>query len=429
MDLLIKNVTVVPMDGKREVIESTNIYISGNKITHIGELKEDLNVDRIIDGKNKVAMPGLINAHTHLGMSLLRNYADDLPLHEWLTQKIWPVEDKLIASDIYWGSLLSMVEMIQSGTTAFCDMYFFMEEVGKGVEESGMRGVLTRGIVEEEGQREGKLEYTRNLYNDWHNKGDGRIKVMVAPHSPYTCSSSYLEDIVDLAVELDSEIHIHLSETKKEVDNSLKTHGKSPIKHVHDLGLFKQPTVAAHCVHANDEDIKILKENNVSAVNNPSSNLKLASGFAPVDKMLKSGVNVALGTDGSSSNNNLNMFEEIHLASIVNKAVNMDAISVSALTAVQMATINGAKALNWNNNIGSIEIDKKADIILIDIDKPHLYPLHNIISALAYSVQGSDVDTVIVDGKIIMEKREFKTLDIEKIMYNVKKAAKNLINR
>lgn len=429
MSLLIRNVTLVPMDGKEEVLKNTNVYIEEDKISHIGELRRDIEVTRTIDGKNKVALPGLVNAHTHIGMSLLRNYADDLPLHEWLTQKIWPVEAKLTAEDVYWGSLLSMVEMIQSGTTAFCDMYFFMEEVGKGLEEAGIRGVLTRGLIEEPGKGDEKLQDTRELYNNWNGKGEGRIKVMVAPHAPYTCSPAYLEQIMDLAKELNTGIHIHLSETKKEVEDSLEQFGKSPVKHVYDLGLFELPTIAAHCVHVDDEDIEILKKMDVKPVNNPSSNLKLASGFSPVDSMLKKGISVALGTDGSSSNNNLNMFEEIHLAAIVNKAVNMDSVSVPAIDALKMATINGAKALLWDEEIGSIEEGKKADIILIDMDKPHIYPLHNIISALAYSVQGSDVDTVIVDGKIIMENREIKTLDVEKIMFNGEKIAKNLISR
>ena len=429
MNILIKNIDLVPMNGKEEVIKNTNIYIEEDQIVHIGELKEDIKVDKTINGKNKLAMPGLVNAHTHIGMSLLRNYADDLPLHEWLTQKIWPTEANLKAEDVYWGSMLSMVEMIQSGTTAFCDMYFFMEEVGKGLEEIGMRGVLTRGLIEEQGQNADKLLETKNLYKNWHGKGNGRIKVMVAPHAPYTCSPEFLEEIMELAKELNTGVHIHLSETEKEVRDSLEQWGKSPIEHVYDLGLFDSHTVAAHCVHVDDKDIDIMKANNVNPVNNPSSNLKLASGFAPIDKMLKAGINVALGTDGSSSNNNLNMFEEIHLASIINKAVNKDAVSVPAIDALKMATINGAKALDWNEEIGSIETGKKADILLIDLDKPHLYPLHNIISLLAYSVQGSDVDTVIVDGKILMENREMKTVDVEKIMYNTEKIAKDLINR
>lgn len=428
MSILIKNIKLVPMDGKSELIESTNIYIVDNKIMHIGEIREDLHVEKIIDGNNKIAMPGLINAHTHIGMSLLRNFADDLPLHDWLTKKIWPTEAKLNADDIYWGSLLSMVEMIQGGTTAFCDMYFFMDEVGKGLEESGMRGVLTRGLIEDD-QAQIKLNETRELFKNWHSRGNGRIKVMVAPHAPYTCSPDFLKESFKLAKELNTGIHIHLSETKKEVDDSFKLYGKSPIKHVYDLGLLDTHTIAAHCVHVDDNDIEIMREKNVYPVNNPGSNLKLASGFAPVDKMLKRGISVALGTDGSSSNNNLNMFEEINLAAIINKAVNLDAVSVPAISALEMATINGAKALNWDKEIGSIELGKKADLILIDIDKPHLYPHHNIISSLAYSVQASDVDTVIVDGKIIMEKREIKTLDVEKIKFMAEKHAKDLIRR
>lgn len=429
MAFLIKNVDLLSMDGTESIVGDTNIYIEGDSIIHIGNLRTDLEVDRVIDGRNKLAMPGLINAHTHIGMSLLRNYADDLPLHKWLTEKIWPVEDKLNGEDIYWGSLLSMVEMIESGTTTFCDMYFFMDEVAKGVMESGMRAVLTRGLIEEPDNPNRKLDETRELFKNWNGKGNNRIKVMVAPHAPYTCGSDYLIRVMDLADELDTGIHIHLSETKKELEDSIKLHGKSPIRYVNDLGLFDFHTIAAHCVHVDDEDIEIMAKKSVYPVNNPGSNLKLASGFAPVDKMLKNKIPVSLGTDGSSSNNNLNMFEEINLAAIVNKAVNMDAISVPAYSALEMGTLNGAKALDWEGEIGSIEVGKKADIILIDMDKPHLYPRHNLISALSYSAQGSDVDTVIIDGRIIMEKREIKTLDVEKIKFMAERQARDLIDR
>lgn len=427
--LLIKNIDVLPMNGKEEIIKNTNIYIEGNTIKHIGDLIEDLEVKRVIDGKNKLAMPGLINAHTHIGMSLLRNFADDLPLHEWLTQKIWPTEANLRGEDVYWGSLLSMVEMIESGTTAFCDMYFFMDEVAKGLQESGMRGVLTRGLIEEKDNPNLKLDETRDLFNNWNGKANGRIKVMVAPHSPYTCSPEFILKTMELAKDLNTGIHIHLSETKKEVEDSFNLFGKSPIKHVYDLGLLDFHTIAAHCVHVDEDDIEMIYEKNVYPINNPGSNLKLASGFAPVDKMLKKGIKVALGTDGSSSNNNLNMFEEINLAAIVNKAVNLDAISVPAYNAIEMATVNGAEALGWGKEIGSIGEGKKADLVLIDLDKPHLYPRHNMISALAYGVQARDVDTVIVDGNILMEKRIVKTLDVEKIKFMAEKLAKDLVNR
>jgi 5-methylthioadenosine/S-adenosylhomocysteine deaminase len=224
-------------------------------------------------------------------------------------------------------------------------------------------------------------------------------------------------------------IHIHIAESADEVEESLKNYGKSPVRHIYDLGLFDIPTVAAHCVHLSDEDIEILAENKVSVVNNPTSNLKLASGFAPVEKMIKKGINVALGTDGPSSNNNLNMFEEINLAAIINKSVNHDATSIPAITAIKMATVNGAKALGLEKEIASIEVGKKADLIIIDTQKPHFYPRHNIISAVAYSAQASDVKTVIVDGKIVMEDYEIKTIDTERIMFETEKAAKDLMRR
>lgn len=430
MSILIKNVDILSMDGKNEIIEGTNIYITDSKIEHIGEIRTDIDVEKVIDGNNKLAMPGLINSHTHMGMSLLRNYADDLPLFDWLSNKIWPIEAKMNTEDIYWGSLLSMVEMIQSGTTTFCDMYIMMDEVGKGAEESGMRAMLTRGMGEDKNDPTfSKLNEARDLYKEWHGKANGRIRTMVAPHAPYTCSDKFLLKTMELAHELNTGIHIHLSETKKEVEDSYEIHGKSPIEHMDDLGLFNHHTLAAHCVHVNDKDIEIMAKKNVFPVNNPGSNLKLASGFAPVDKMLKKGIKVSLGTDGASSNNNLNMFEEINLAAIINKAVNLDAVSVPAIKSIEMATVNGAYALDWYDEIGSLEVGKKADIILIDLDKPHLYPRYNLISSVAYSTQGSDVDTVIIDGKVIMEKRIIKTVDVEKIMYMADKQAKDLINR
>ncbi|WFA09932.1 amidohydrolase [Tissierella sp. Yu-01] len=430
MSILIKNVDILSMDGKKEIIEGTNIYITDSKIEHIGELRTDIDVEKVVDGNNKLAMPGLINAHTHMGMSLLRNYADDLPLFDWLSNKIWPIEANMNPEDIYWGSLLSMVEMIQSGTTTFCDMYIMMDEVGKGAEESGMRAMLTRGMGEDKNDPTfSKLNEARDLYKEWHGKASGRIRTMVAPHAPYTCSNKFLLKTMELAQELNTGIHIHLSETKKEVEDSYNLHGKSPIEHMDDLGLFNHHTLAAHCVHVNDKDIEIMENKNVYPVNNPGSNLKLASGFAPVDKMLKKGIKVSLGTDGASSNNNLNMFEEINLAAIINKAVNLDAVSVPAIKSIEMATVNGAYALDWYDEIGSLEVGKKADIILIDLDKPHLYPRYNLISSIAYSTQGSDVDTVIIDGKVIMEKRIIKTVDVEKVMYMADKQAKSLINR
>ncbi|MCR3954873.1 MAG: amidohydrolase [Gudongella sp.] len=429
MTLRIENVDIVTIDRENRIIENSNIYIQDGIITHIGDEIIGLDVEETIDGRNMAALPGLVNAHTHMGMSLLRNYADDLPLHQWLTEKIWPVEANLNGEDIYWGSLLSMSEMIQTGTTAFCDMYFFMEEVGKGAQESGIRAMLTRGIVEDRKDPDKKLNESRDLFNRYNKTSNDRIRVMIAPHAPYTCSPEFLVKAKNLAQELGTGIHIHLAETKREVQESYERHGKSPIKHVYDLGVLDVHTLAAHCVHVDHNDIELMVEKSVHPVNNPGSNMKLASGFAPVQRMLERGLNVSLGTDGASSNNNLNMFKELNLAALINKAVDEDALSVKAVDALRMATINGARGLQWDNKIGSIEVGKRADIILVDMDKSHLTPRHNLVSALSYSTYGSDVDTVIVDGKILMKNREMKTLDIEKIKYMAQNRAKDLINR
>ncbi len=430
MRILIKNVDIVTMNEQNGFYENSNIVIEDNIITHLGNIQEidKIKVDYIIEGTNKLAMPGLINCHTHLGMSLFRNYADDMVLSEWLTKKIWPAEAKLISEDIYWASLLSMSEMIASGTTSFCDMYFFMDQVVKALEVSNMRASLARGIVEEDINSKYKIEENEKLFKDYDNALNGRIKIMFGPHAPYTCSPEFLLEIIDSASKLNASLHIHLSETKEEVEESYRKYNKSPIKHMYDLGLFELHTVAAHCVHIDDEDIKLIKDKNVYPINNPSSNFKLASGFSPVNKMLKEGIKVALGTDGAASNNNLNMFKEISMASLVNKAVDNDPMSVTALETLKMATLNGAYALGIEKEIGSLEVGKKADIIILDMDKPHLCPRNNIFSTLAYSAYGSDVDTVIVDGNILMEKKEFKTIDIEKVKYMANEISIDLLN-
>lgn len=426
MKILIKNTTLLTMNGSNELLRFCDIAIENDKIKYIGDIPKDFMPTTVIDGENKLTMPGLINAHTHIAMSLFRNYADDLLFWPWLTEKIWPLEDKLTSDNVYWASMLSIAEMIRSGVTCFSDMYFYMDDVARAVEESGIRAVLSRGVADISGDGELKLIESKEFYYKWNNKADGRITIMVAPHAPYTCSSDYIKKTVALAKELDIGIHIHLSETIKEVEDSYEKYGKSPVKHVSDLGLFDVNTTAAHCVHLSDEDIDILSAKSVNVINNPGSNLKLGNGFAEVDKLISKGVNLALGTDGSASNNNLNMFEEINLAAIVNKAVNLSSTSVPAIKAIEMATKNGATALNLNN-IGSIEIGKKADVILLDMKKPHFFPRHNEISALAYSAQASDVETVIINGRIIMDNYEIKTVDLEKIYYNIERVTKELL--
>ncbi|WP_461613658.1 amidohydrolase [Clostridium sp. Marseille-QA1073] len=428
MNILIKNATIVTMNDDNEVIYKGDIAIEKNRIKYIGEVPRGFIAGKIIDGSNKVVMPGIINAHTHIGMSLIRSYADDLPLWEWLNERIWPIEKKYIEEDIYNGDMLSIVEMIKSGTTCFLDMYFSLEQTAKAVEISGMRAVLSKSLNGEINKDENKFDEVREFKKNWENRGDGRIKMMVAPHSPYTSSKAYLEKTIDLAKELELPIHIHVSESRKEVKDSFEEHGVSPVKYLENLGLFKIPTVAAHCVHISDDDIEILNKYKVSVANNPCSNLKLANGFAPVEKMLNRGMNVALATDSSSSNNNLNMFEEIHTAALINKGINENPLSIPAIKALEMATKNGAKALFLEDEIGSLEVGKKADIILIDLNKPHLYPRHDIISLLVYSAQGSDVETVIIDGKIVMENYKMKTIDENEVMKRAKESVERIFS-
>ncbi|MDF2675271.1 MAG: amidohydrolase [Clostridiales bacterium] len=427
MNILINNTSILTMNGENEVLKNASIAIENDRIKYIGEILEDFKADKAIDGSKKVVMPGIINAHTHMAMSLFRNYADDLPLWEWLSEKIWPIEDKLIGEDVYWGSMLSLIESIKSGVTCFSDMYFFMDDTAKAALELGIRARLAWGMVGENAEDNTRFDLTRRFYNDWQGKGDGRITVMAGPHAPYTCSPEYLKRVSEFAKEMKIGIHIHLSESKKETDENYEKFGKSPIKLAYDQGIFDVPTAAAHCVHLSDEDIDILAKKGVSVIYNPGSNLKLGNGFTRVKELMEKGVNIALGTDGASSNNNVNMFEEINLAAIVNKGVNKEPTCIPAMTALEMATKNGAKALGLDKEIGSLEVGKKADLIIIDLNKPHFYPIHDVVAAMVYSAQAADVETVIINGKIIMENYKIQNIDLEKVYENVEKSIARLL--
>lgn len=425
MKIKIENCHILTMANPVNECQVGDIGIEDDRIAYIGDVPGSFKADKVIDGTDTIAMPGLINTHTHIAMSLMRNYADDLPFWPWLTEKIWPVEEKLTASDVYWGSLLSIAEMIRSGITAFADMYFFTEETVKAVSESGMRANLSRGLVEDE-DADAKLQENVEVYNRYHDSANGRIKIDLGPHAPYSCGPDFLKKVIDTARDTGMNLHIHLSETKKEVEDNIEKYGTTPIAHVDRLGLFDVHTLAAHCVYATDEDIEILSEKGVSVLNNPGSNLKLGNGFAPIAKMIESGVNVCLGTDGSSSNNNLNMFEEMNLAALINKAIDGDTTVVPAYTALKMATVNGAIALGVEDEVGTLEMGKKADLILVDMTKPHFYPRFNLMSSLVYSAQASDVKTVLCDGKILMEDWVLKVMDEKQVMIKANEVALKL---
>ncbi len=397
-----------------------DIGILGNQIAYVG--REPVAGMHVIDGRKHLAAPGLVNAHTHVAMTLFRSYADDMVLMDWLQNKIWPMENNLDGNAVYWGSLLGIAEMLKTGTTCFADMYFFMEDTARAAQDSGIRAVLSRGLtgssVEDGASR---LDENTELYKQWNNACGGRIKVMFGPHAPYTCAPEYIKSVIARAGELGAEIHMHLSETKGEVKECQKKYGKSPIALMEDLGMFELGTLAAHCVHVDEQDMDIMAKHHVRVAHNPQSNLKLASGIAPVTRMLEKGITVGLGTDGASSNNNLDMLEEVRLAALLAKTESGNPKAVPAKQALAMGTEMGAKALGLDG-VGTLAVGQKADIVLYDMDGAQWQPQFDRTSLLVYAASSADVDTVIVDGRILVDKGELTTIDLEKVVYEVNKA-------
>lgn len=430
LDILIKGIDVITADGACNVLKNVDIGIKNSYIEFIrpsGIVGNGCTADKVIEGKHRLAMPGLVNAHTHCGMTILRNAADDLPLEKWLFERIFPIEAKLTDDDIYWGTKLGIVEMLKSGTTAFADMYLHMDVVARAVHEAGIRANLSKSPLDFKSEKELEAidvaEECCKYYKSWHGKGNGRIKVYVEVHSTYLFNRETLKDSSMLAKQLGTGIQIHISETEKEREESFKNYGMSPAEVCAETGIFDVPVVAAHCVHLSEKDMNILKDKNVNVAHNPTSNLKLGSGIARIPEMMDMGINISLGTDGTASNNNLNMFEEMHLAALLHKGVNKNPELVKAEQAILMATANGAKAIGFGDDTGIIKAGMKADIILLDTDKPHFYPMNDICSAMAYSAQGADVDTVIVDGTVLMQNREMAVIDEERIKFEVNRIA------
>lgn len=400
MKILIKNGYIVSMATD---IKKADILIEDDRIKKIGIINEE--ADKVIDATNKAVMPGLINAHTHVAMSVFRGYNDEFELMNWLNE-IWKVEDKMKKEDVYYASMISEIEMIKSGTTTFNDHYFFEEQTAKAAEDLGLRAILSRCIIRDGEDASIRIAEAETLYNEWHNKCNGRIKVCVGIHAPYTCPPDTIKRSLELADRLGTPVHIHYLETQDEVNQIFENYEKSVTDYLKDLNLFNYHVILAHGVKVNDDDIEVLKNISGGVVHNPISNMKLGSGFAPVKKLRDAGVSVALGTDGQGSTNTLDMFEEIKLAAYLQKGIFCTATAISAKGVLEMATIEGARVLGIDSEVGSLEVGKKADVILVDLDKPHLLPRQDIYSLLAYSVNGADVDTSIIDGKIVMENRK-----------------------
>ncbi|MDO9535858.1 MAG: amidohydrolase [Bacillota bacterium] len=428
--ILIQAEYILTWDDGYKIISDGEILIEDSLITYTGpRLKRSPeSINRVLNTSDSLVMPGFINTHTHAAMTLFRSYADDMSLMDWLQKKIWPVEAKLQREDIYWGTMLAILEMLKGGTTCFADMYFFMDEVARACGESGIRASISQGLIGIENAKglDGLKESSR-LVENWHKKDDGRITVMLGPHAPYTCPPAYLQKVASKAAELGIPIHIHLSETRSEVEECRAAYGKTPIELMDEIGLLEQNVLAAHCVHLTGREIEIISEKKVAVAHNPGSNLKLGSGVAPLAELLKKGALVSLGTDGASSNNNLDMVEEMRLAALLQKGVSEDPTVVTAEDALTMATLNGAKSLFLDEEIGTLRKGSKADLIMFNLKKPHFYPLHNLISHLVYSAASSDVELVMVNGKFLMEKGKLLTIDEERILFEAQNRALRLV--
>ncbi|WCR28180.1 amidohydrolase [Paenibacillus thiaminolyticus] len=426
MNRVIKNVIIVTMkDG--EAPYHGDIHIAGDTIQQIGP-SLDAEADEVIEGDGMVAMPGLINAHQHTPMSLLRGFSDDLKLMDWLERKMLPAEANMTPEDIYWGAKLSMAEMIKSGTTAFADMYIHMDEVAAAVDEVGMRASLSRGMVflqDDGGQR---LTEALGLIERWNGKADGRITTMLAPHAPYTCPPDPLKHIVRLAEAMGLPIHIHLAETTEEVMSIREKYNETPAQYLYNAGLFEKAHVLlAHGVHMTRGDIRLLKGMRGGVAHNPVSNLKLGCGIAPIVDMMNQDIVVGLGTDGAGSAATVDLFEEIKAAAWLQKLDYGDPTRLPAGQALRMATRESAKLLNIDREVGTLEAGKRADLILIDMNKPHLQPIHQIESLLAYSANGADVDTTIVNGQVLMRHRQLMTIDEDEVLRQASIRAKRIV--
>ena len=423
MGTIIANTLAILPDGTGHAAGRHDIFIEGSDIVGIDETPEGFSADEVIDGSRRLTIPGLINAHTHTYMSMMRNVADDLSFTDWLFGTIEPIEDRMEPEDAYWASLLGQIEMIKSGTTCFNDQQMHIGQTTRAVVESGMRSIICRGLVG--GERDLDERRIREALRERDAfAGCDRLTFRLGPHAPYSCGPGYLRGVAEIAKREGMGIHIHIAEGQVESDNMLRDHGCTPVEYVRDAGIFEMPTIAAHCIRVSESDRAILAENGVSVVTNPASNMKLGNGFAPVPEMVAAGINVCLGTDGAASNNAQNMFREMGLLALIHKGTHGTPQCISADEVLDMATRNGAKALGLNT--GSIEVGRKADLALLDLDAPSLTPLNNPVAALAYSANGSEVTDVIIDGRTVMRDRELTTIDEERVRCEIARICERL---
>ena len=432
-DLIIEDGTLLTMvEGERPIHHAT-VLIQGDKIADIlspGEKRPSFKGAEVLDAKESIIMPGLVNTHGHTAMTLFRGLADDLPLKQWLFEKIFPAEAKYLNPEtVYWGVLLGCIEMIASGTTTVSDGYFYQDATARAFQKSGLRALLAQGVIDFPAP--GVPDPTQNLVvgkkfiERWANVSE-LIRPGLFCHSLTTCSDKTLQEAMKISQDFSLPLQLHLSETQEEVGEVIHRSGKRPVPHLDHLGLLSESLIGVHAVHLDDEEIEILALNKVKIVHSPESNMKLASGMARVTEMVKKGIVVGLGTDGCASNNDLDLFKEMDTAAKLDKVRTLDPVNMGAATVLKMATIWGAKVLGLEKEIGTIEVGKKADIITVDLRKPHLVPLYNPMSTIVYSASGADVKDVIVNGRVLMKDRMFTALDAEEVMTEVQKISEKI---
>jgi 5-methylthioadenosine/S-adenosylhomocysteine deaminase len=433
VDLIVSGGIVVTMDSGRAIHQDGSVAVSGDSIVAVGpraEIEGRYQSPQVIDARGHLVLPGFINGHTHVPMTLFRGLHDDVTLNDWLYKYIFPAEAKNVNEEfVRWGTRLAAAEQIRAGVTTFADMYYFEDAIAEETRAAGMRGVLGETFIDfpaPDNKSEAEmLAYTERFLKRW--QGDPLIHAAPAPHSIYTCSKKTLQDATALARKYHAPILIHVAEMKKEWEDSEKANGMSPVQYLEKIGVLGPNVVAAHCIFVDEADRKLLAQRDVGCVHNPSSNMMIASGVSPVPEMRAAGVAVGLGTDGpAGSNNDLNLMEEIDLAAKLAKISKMDPLALNAKSVVEMATIDGARALHMEKEIGSLEAGKKADLILISLDEPNAVPMYEIYAQIAYSLKGSDVATVIIGGKIVMQDHLLLTVDERKVLEKAREYGKSV---
>lgn len=430
MKTLFKNARIINFSSDGiNILEDAFLAVDGKYITYVGDKKPQGEFDTIKDVQGNILMSGLFNCHTHTPMTLLRGVGSDLPLDKWLFEKIFPVEDRLTREDIEAGSYLALMEMISSGTVSFSDMYFEPDVTAMAVGAAGMKANISRPVQcfdpDEKPQDSTRIKESLQLFNDFNGAFDGRVLIDFSIHAEYTCDEKTTRYYSELCRERSGNLHIHLSETAKEHRECIEKYNKTPTKWFYDLGAFSSRAFAAHCVMLTDEDMDILKENGVSIVHNPTSNMKLGSGFAPVERFFEKGINVTIGTDGAASNNNLDMLEEMHIASVIHNGFMRDATVMGADKIIKAATVNGA-VLQGRADCGNLVAGNRADIVMLSLDCPNMLPCLDPVALTVYSAGRSDVKMTMCDGQILYENGEYKTIDKEKVYYSVKRSIERL---